>query len=72
MAAFVELLKRQPDSRVHLVCSTNADEKQGGFDLKELLVRECRRRGVPPEKGIERLLVVNKHMRLSDEEINNL
>lgn len=72
IAAFVELLRRQPDSKVHLVCSTNVDESQGGFNLKELLVRECRRRGVPEEKGVERLLVVNKHMRLSDEEINNL
>lgn len=72
MAAFVELLRRRADTGVHLVCSTNADEAQGGFKLKDILVRECRLRGVPEGLGVERLLIVNAHMRLSDGQINHL
>lgn len=69
--AFVELLVKFPSKKVGLLCVCDKGEK-GGWPLFEIYVRELRARGVRPEMYGDRLIITQRDMTYTDEEINML
>ena len=66
--AFVDLIVRHPKRLIFLMCVCDKGDK-GGFPLFEIFRRELILKGVKPEQFANRLLVSNKEMAISDEEI---
>lgn len=69
MQAFAEVIKRLPDDPIKLVIGTSLT---GAWNLKELFERELRKRNVPIEKGLSKLVIPGHAQMLTDEETNFL
>lgn len=69
LQAFAEVVKRLPNEPIKLVIGT---ELKGAWSLIDLYQRELRKRNVPLELGMSRLVVPGKAQSLSDEETNIL
>lgn len=67
--AFVELIVKNPQKPLFLLCVCDKGEK-GGWILQEIFKRELKLRGVPLEPFLNRLLLSTKDMSFRDEEIN--
>lgn len=69
LQAFAEVVARLPDAPIKLVVGT---ELTGAWNLKDVFERELRKRGVPVEKGMQRLVVPGHPQMLTDDETNVL
>jgi glycosyltransferase involved in cell wall biosynthesis len=69
LQAFAEVVRRLPDAPIKLVVGTDL---KGAWDLHEVYKRELRKRGVPVELGLARLVVPGHAQMLTDEETNVL
>jgi glycosyltransferase involved in cell wall biosynthesis len=69
--AFAELLGKNPEKNVVLLCICDKGEK-GGWPLFELYIRELKKLGLPIEKYGNRLMVSSQDMAFRDEDINLL
>jgi len=67
--AFVELLVKNPQKLIFLMCVCDKGEK-GGWWLFEIFQRELKMRGVPIEQYANRLMISSQDMTFRDEEIN--
>ncbi len=67
--AFVELLVKNPQKPIFLLCVCDKGEK-GGWWIFELFQRELKLRGVPVEMFANRLMLSSQDMTYRDEEIN--
>lgn len=67
--AFVELIVKNPQKPIFLLCVCDKGEK-GGWWLFEIFQRELRLRNVPTEPFMNRLLLSSQEMTFRDEEVN--
>jgi glycosyltransferase involved in cell wall biosynthesis len=67
--AFVELIVKNPQKPIFLLCVCDKGEK-GGWWIFELYQRELKLRGVPVEMFANRLMLSSQDMTYRDEEIN--
>lgn len=67
--AFVELIVKNPQKPIFLMCICDKGEK-GGWWIFEIFQRELKLRGVPVEMFANRLMLSTKDMSFSDEEVN--
>jgi glycosyltransferase involved in cell wall biosynthesis len=67
--AFVELIVKNPQKPIFLLCICDKGEK-GGWWIFELFQRELKMRGVPVEMFANRLMLSSQDMTYRDEEIN--
>lgn len=67
--AFVELIVKNPQKPLFLMCICDKGDK-GGWWIFEIFQRELKMRGVPIEMFANRLLLSSKDMSFSDEEVN--
>ncbi len=67
--AFVELIAKNPQKAIHLLCISDRGEK-GGYWLFEIFVRELKLRGLPIEPFANRLMISSQDMSFRDEDIN--
>lgn len=67
--AFVELIAKNPQKPIHLLCICDRGEK-GGYWLFEIFVRELKLRNLPVEPFANRLMVSSQDMAFRDEDIN--
>jgi len=67
--AFVELLVKNPQKLILLMCVCDKGDK-GGWWLHELFKRELEMRGINPKQFEARLLITSQDMTFRDEEIN--
>ena len=71
LMAFVELIIKNPNKLIILLCICDKGEK-GGWWLFELFVRELKKRGAPIEQFGNRLMISSQDMAFKDEDINIL
>lgn len=69
LQAFAEVVLRLPDAPIKLVVGTDLT---GAWDLTELYKRELKKRGIPNEVGMARLVIPGHPQMLTDEETNVL
>ena len=69
LKAFAEVVHRLPDAPIKMVIGTDL---KGGWDLMELYERELAKRGVPLDKGRDRLIVPGSPQQLLDFDTNVL
>jgi glycosyltransferase involved in cell wall biosynthesis len=67
--AFVELIVKNPQKPIFLMCICDKGEK-GGWWIFEIFQRELKMRGVAVEMFANRLMLSSKDMSFSDEEVN--
>jgi glycosyltransferase involved in cell wall biosynthesis len=67
--AFVELIVKNPQKPIFMLCVCDKGEK-GGWWLFELFQRELKLRNVPVEMFANRLMLSSQEMSFRDEEIN--
>lgn len=63
MKAFAEVVSRLPDAPIKLLIGTAVT---GAWNLFEIFERECKKRNIPKDIGMRRLIVVDNGQRLSD------
>ena len=69
--AFVELLQKNPEKQLILLCICDKGER-GGWWLFEVFVRELKKIGLPIEQYGNRLMVSSQDMVFKDEDVNVL
>jgi len=69
LMAFVELIVKNPQKNLFLMCVCDKGEK-GGWWLFEVFQRELKLRNVPVEQFANRLMISSQDMSFRDEEIN--
>lgn len=69
IAAFAELVCRHPNKKLQLFCVTDKGDK-GGYSLLDIFITELRRRNVPIEQHIHKILMIAEEQTHSDQTIN--